>query len=109
MGASGKARGMLLLRDVARGDLGGLKKLAATLNSVNLPNNAKVLAGLPSGGTNCSAPLRQLNGRSARAELVVLVSDNQSWVDGHGGGRSTASSGSSRSRRAKIGSTSSIL
>lgn len=37
---------MLLLRDVARGDLGGLKKLAATLNSVNLPNNAKVLAGL---------------------------------------------------------------
>ncbi|MFT3710284.1 MAG: arginine N-succinyltransferase [Archangium sp.] len=37
---------MLLLRDVARGDLGGLKKLAATLNSVNLPNNAKVLASL---------------------------------------------------------------
>lgn len=37
---------MLLLRDVARGDLGGLKKLAATLNSVNLPNNAKVLSGL---------------------------------------------------------------
>ncbi len=37
---------MLLLRDVARGDLGGLKRLAATLNSVNLPNNEKVLAGL---------------------------------------------------------------
>ena len=52
--------------------------------------NAKVLAELPSGGTNCSAPLRQLNERKASADLVVLVSDNQSWVDGHGGGRSTA-------------------
>lgn len=52
--------------------------------------NAKVLAGLPSGGTNCSAPLRELNRRNATADLVVLVSDNQSWVDGHGGGRSTA-------------------
>ncbi len=37
---------MLLLRDVARGDLAGLKRLAATLNSVNLPNNEKVLTGL---------------------------------------------------------------
>ena len=52
--------------------------------------NAKVLAALPSGGTNCSAPLRQLNQRKAEADLVVLVSDNQSWVDGNGGGRSTA-------------------
>jgi 60 kDa SS-A/Ro ribonucleoprotein len=52
--------------------------------------NAKVLAGLPSGGTNCSAPLRNLNGRNAVADLVVLVSDNQSWVDGGSGGRGTA-------------------
>lgn len=52
--------------------------------------NAKVLAKLPSGGTNCSAPLRRLNRDKASADLVVLVSDNQSWVDGHGGGRSTA-------------------
>ncbi|MFZ5446495.1 MAG: arginine N-succinyltransferase [Myxococcota bacterium] len=37
---------MLLLRDVARGDLGGLKRLAATLNSVNLPDNEKVLSAL---------------------------------------------------------------
>lgn len=37
---------MLLLRDVARGDLTGLKRLAATLNSVNLPNDSKVLSGL---------------------------------------------------------------
>ncbi len=52
--------------------------------------NAKVLAALPSGGTNCSAPLRQLNQRKALADLVVLVSDNMSWVDTNGGGRSTA-------------------
>jgi 60 kDa SS-A/Ro ribonucleoprotein len=52
--------------------------------------NAKVLAELPSGGTNCSAPLRELNRRNATADLVVMVSDNQSWVDGEGGGRSTA-------------------
>jgi len=52
--------------------------------------NAQTLAKLPSGGTNCSAPLRRLNREKAPADLVVLVSDNQSWVDGHGGGRSTA-------------------
>ena len=53
--------------------------------------NAKLLAELPSGGTNCSAPLRQLNQRKASADLVVLVSDNMSWVDGDCGGRGTAS------------------
>ncbi len=52
--------------------------------------NAKVLAELPSGGTNCSAPLRELNRRNTAADLVVMVSDNQSWVDSEGGGRSTA-------------------
>lgn len=52
--------------------------------------NAQTLAKLPSGGTNCSAPLHRLNRDKASADLVVLVSDNQSWVDGHGGGRSTA-------------------
>lgn len=52
--------------------------------------NAQTLAKLPSGGTNCSAPLRRLNREKTSADLVVLVSDNMSWVDGHGGGRSTA-------------------
>lgn len=53
--------------------------------------NAAKLAGLPSGGTNCSAPLCHLNKQRAQADLVIFVSDNMSWVDGHGGGRSTAS------------------
>jgi arginine N-succinyltransferase len=37
---------MLLLRDVARTDLPGLKRLAQVLNSVNLPHDEKVLAAL---------------------------------------------------------------
>jgi len=52
--------------------------------------NARKLASLPSGGTDCSAPLRHLNARREQGDLVVLVSDNMSWMNSHGGGRSTA-------------------
>jgi 60 kDa SS-A/Ro ribonucleoprotein len=43
--------------------------------------NAQRLASLPAGGTNCSAPLSHLNARKARGDLVIFVSDNESWVD----------------------------
>jgi 60 kDa SS-A/Ro ribonucleoprotein len=43
--------------------------------------NAEKLAKLPAGGTNCSAPLALLNKRRASGDLVVYVSDNESWVD----------------------------
>ena len=43
--------------------------------------NAHFLANLPSGGTACSAPLRHLNQRNAKGDLVVYVSDNMSWAD----------------------------
>jgi len=43
--------------------------------------NAEKLAKLPCGGTNCSAPLKWLNQRRAQGDLVVYVSDNESWVD----------------------------
>jgi 60 kDa SS-A/Ro ribonucleoprotein len=43
--------------------------------------NAEKLAKLPSGGTNCSAPLEFLNQRRAKGDLVIYVSDNESWVD----------------------------
>jgi len=43
--------------------------------------NAERLAAVGGGGTNCSAPLALLNRRRAQGDLVVLVSDNQSWVD----------------------------
>lgn len=47
--------------------------------------NAQILAGLPSGGTNCSAPLQLLVEEQAEADLVIFVSDNQSWVDANAG------------------------
>lgn len=43
--------------------------------------NAERLAKLPSGGTDCSAPLRELNRRKATGDLVIFVSDNESWID----------------------------
>ena len=52
--------------------------------------NAGKLAGIGGGGTNCSAPLAELNRRKARADLVIYVSDNESWVDWRGAGRGTA-------------------
>lgn len=43
--------------------------------------NAHKLAAVGGGGTNCSAPLAHLNQRNKKAELVVYVSDNESWID----------------------------
>jgi 60 kDa SS-A/Ro ribonucleoprotein len=51
--------------------------------------NAAKLASIGGGGTNCSAPLALLNRREANADLVIFVSDNESWVDARGG-RGTA-------------------
>lgn len=55
--------------------------------------NAKKLASLPCGGTNCSAPLAYLNKSKLAGDLIVYVSDNESWVDspihGHWGGGPT--------------------
>lgn len=43
--------------------------------------NAKALASIGGGGTNCSAPLALLNQERAMVDVVILVSDNESWVD----------------------------
>jgi 60 kDa SS-A/Ro ribonucleoprotein len=43
--------------------------------------NAEKLAAIGGGGTNVSAPLALLNAARAEADLVVIVSDNESWVD----------------------------
>lgn len=43
--------------------------------------NAQALASIGGGGTNCSAPLALLNEERAAVDLVILVSDNESWVD----------------------------
>lgn len=52
--------------------------------------NAQKLASIGGGGTNCSAPLRLLNREKAAPDLVILVSDNESWIDARQGGRGTA-------------------
>lgn len=43
--------------------------------------NAAKLAAIGGGGTEVSAPLALLNAEGAKADLVVIVSDNQSWID----------------------------
>jgi 60 kDa SS-A/Ro ribonucleoprotein len=51
--------------------------------------NARRLAAIGGGGTNCSAPVHMLNKRKETADLIIFVSDNESWVD-QGRGRGTA-------------------
>jgi 60 kDa SS-A/Ro ribonucleoprotein len=43
--------------------------------------NAARLAAIGGGGTNCSAPLALLNQRRALGDLVIFISDYESWVD----------------------------
>jgi hypothetical protein len=54
-----------------------------------LTMDAEKMSKIPPGGTNCSAPLKYLNSRKAMGNLVVFVSDNESWVD-KAQGRGTA-------------------
>ncbi|MBV10707.1 TROVE domain-containing protein [Rubinisphaera sp.] len=73
--------------------------------------NARTLASLPAGGTNCSAPLEYLNRQKAKGDLLIYVSDNESWLDsphyGWCGGGTTATmqewaSFKRRNRQAKM-------
>ena len=43
--------------------------------------NSQKLAKIGGGGTNCSAPLAQLNRAKASGDFVIYVSDNESWID----------------------------
>ncbi len=43
--------------------------------------NAKTLAGFGGGGTACAIALAHLNEQKHMAELVIYVSDNESWAD----------------------------
>lgn len=47
----------------------------------SIMTNADKLATLPAGGTNCSSALRYVNNKVGKGDLVIYVSDNQSWVD----------------------------
>ena len=52
--------------------------------------NAQKLAAVGGGGTNCSAPLAWLNRERVDADVVVFVSDNESWIDAARGNGATA-------------------
>lgn len=43
--------------------------------------NAEKLAAVGGGGTNCSAPLAKLVAEGAKVDVLIMVSDNESWVD----------------------------
>lgn len=43
--------------------------------------NAAKLAKIGGGGTNVSAPLAELNRKKAKVDTVIIVSDNESWID----------------------------
>jgi 60 kDa SS-A/Ro ribonucleoprotein len=47
----------------------------------SIMTNAGRLASIGGGGTNCSAPIRLLNERKGKADVVIFVSDNESWVE----------------------------
>mgnify|MGYP000966515250 FL=1 len=47
----------------------------------SIMTNAQKLANIGGGGTACSAPLALLNREKADVDLVVIVSDNESWAD----------------------------
>ena len=55
-------------------------------SNARLAVNAAKLAAVGGGGTNVSAPLALLDAERAMVNLIVIVSDNQSWVDATKGG-----------------------
>jgi 60 kDa SS-A/Ro ribonucleoprotein len=47
----------------------------------SIMTNAKTLASFGGGGTNCSSALEYVNRKAGKGDLVIYVSDNESWVD----------------------------
>lgn len=51
--------------------------------------NARKLAALGGGGTNCACALNHINAKSGTGSVVIYVSDYESWVEGNSYGRGT--------------------
>lgn len=51
----------------------------------SIMTNAQKLAAIGGGGTTCSAPLAALNRTRATGNLVIFISDNESWADPRSG------------------------
>lgn len=63
---------------------------------------AEQLAKWGGGGTNCSLPLQQINQRALRPDIVVFVSDNESWADRGGGMKKEWARLKARAPKAKL-------
>lgn len=46
--------------------------------------NSGILTSQPAGGTNCSAAVAWLNAKQRKGDLVVMISDYESWMDASG-------------------------
>lgn len=57
--------------------------VAETTKSMTVMNFAAQLAKLGGGGTQCELPLMQLNARNLTPDIVIFVSDNESWAGGY--------------------------
>lgn len=59
----------------------------------SIMTNAQALARFGGGGTDCSMALQHVNNKNGKGDLVIYVSDNESWVDsnrsGYGRGSAT--------------------
>lgn len=61
----------------------------------SIMTNASIMAKLPQGGTSCSAPVKMLNDKKAKGDLIIMISDNESWADMNGGSSYWRSGGTS--------------
>jgi len=48
---------------------------------LSIMENAGRIAGIATGGTNCSAAMSFMNKNNLKGDLVILFSDNQSWIE----------------------------
>ena len=49
--------------------------------------NAQILSSFRGGGTDCGCALAHLNAQKAMGDLIVMLSDNESWIAGNFSGR----------------------
>jgi 60 kDa SS-A/Ro ribonucleoprotein len=47
-------------------------------------HNAQILASVGGGSTDCARPLAQLNSEAAKVDVVIFISDYESWTGNHG-------------------------
>lgn len=57
---------------------------AREIAAVTVFELTKEIKRLARGGTNCSAPLKYLNDTNSSCELIIFISDNESWIDDKG-------------------------